>query len=106
MPAELRSKFEPLPPKIIRYRTYKQFDKEKFKTDCENYLSDINPSDLSVDGFKMLFLNALNKFAPVRKKYIRASHSRFINKWLITNKEIYVQIFSVNLKNHILRIYH
>ena len=27
----LRSKFESLPPKIISYRTFKQFNKEKFK---------------------------------------------------------------------------
>ena len=75
MLAVLRSKLESLPPKIIRYRTYKQFDEGNFKTDCENYLSDINPSDLNVDGFKMLLLNALNKFAPVRKKHLRASNS-------------------------------
>ena len=39
-------------------------------------------SDLSVDVFKMTFLNALNSFAPVRKKYLRGNHSKFVNKEL------------------------
>ena len=37
-------------------------------------------SDLSVDVFKMIFLNILNSFARVRKKYFRANHSKFVNK--------------------------
>ena len=51
----LRSKFEPLPLKIIRCRTYKQFDKEKFKTVSQNYLNEVNSNDLSVDVSKMFF---------------------------------------------------
>ena len=39
-------------------------------------------SDLSVDVFKMTFLNTLNSFAPVKKKYLRANHSKFVNKEL------------------------
>ena len=34
----------------------------------------------------MTFLNVLNKFAPLEKKYLRANHSRFVNKEL--DKEI------------------
>ena len=30
----------------------------------------------------MLFLNPLNKFAPVRKKYLRANHCKFVSKEL------------------------
>ena len=30
----------------------------------------------------MTFLNVLNKFAPLEKKYLRANHSRFVNKEL------------------------
>ena len=39
-------------------------------------------SDLSVDVFKMAFLNDLNSFAPVKKKYLRANHSKLVNKVL------------------------
>lgn len=51
----LRSKFEPLLLKIIRYRTYKQSDKEKFKTVFLKYLREVNSSDLSVEVFKCCF---------------------------------------------------
>ena len=34
----------------------------------------------------MAFLNVLNKFAPLKKKYLRANHSCFVNKEL--NKAI------------------
>ena len=30
----------------------------------------------------MRFLNVLNIFAPLKKKYLRANHSRFVNKEL------------------------
>ena len=43
-------------------------------------LNDFNTDDIAVDIFKMTFLNVLNKFAPLKKKYLRANHSRFVNK--------------------------
>ena len=47
---------------------------------------DFNTDDITVDIFKMTFLNVPNKFAPLKKKYQRANHSRFVNKEL--NKAI------------------
>ena len=41
-----------------------------------------NTDDITVAIFKMTFLNVLNKFAPVKKKYLRANLSRFVNKEL------------------------
>ena len=63
----LRSKFESLSPKIISYRTCKQINKGKYKYIFLSYLNELEMSDLSVDVFKMTFLNALNSFAPVKK---------------------------------------
>ena len=60
----LRTKFESLPPKISSYRIYKQ-NEGKFKDLFLSYLNELEISDLSVDVFKMTFLNALNSFAPV-----------------------------------------
>ena len=39
-------------------------------------------SDLSVDVFEITFLNALNSFAPVKKKYLRANNTKLVNKEL------------------------
>ena len=78
----LRSKFESLPPKIISYRTYKQFNGGKFKDLFLSYLNELEMSELSVEVFKMAFLNASNSFEPAKKKYLRANHSKFVNKEL------------------------
>ena len=43
-------------------------------------LNDFNTDDITVDIFKMTFQNVLNKFAPLKKKYVRANHSCFVNK--------------------------
>ena len=74
--------FEPLPPKIIKYRNYKNVDEGKFRCLFKKRLNDFNTDDIAVDIFKMTFLNVLNKFAPLKKKYLRANHSRFFNKEL------------------------
>ena len=75
-------KFEPLLPKVARPRTYRQFDEEKFKSVFKNYLREVNSNSLRVEVLKILFLNALNKIAPVRKKYLQVNHSRFRNEEL------------------------
>ena len=49
-------------------------------------LNDFNTDDVTMDIFKMTFLNVLNKVAPLKMKYQRANHSRFVNKEL--NKAI------------------
>ena len=82
----LRTSFEPLPPKIIKYRNYKNFDEDEFRFLFKKRLNDFNTDDITVDIFKMTFLNVLNKFAPLKKKYLRANNCRFVNKEL--NKAI------------------
>ena len=82
----MRLGLEPLPPKIIKYRNYKNFHKDKFRSLFKKRLNDFKADDTTVDIFKMTFLNVLNKFAPLKKKYLRANHSRFVNKEL--NKAI------------------
>ena len=47
-------------------------------------MNDFNADDITVGIFKMTFFNVLNKF--LKKKYLRANHSRFVNKEL--NKAI------------------
>ena len=71
-----RTSFEPLPPKIIKYRNYKNFDEDKFRILFKKRLNDFNTDDITVDIFKMTFLNVLNRFVPLKKKYLRPNHSR------------------------------
>ena len=55
---------------------------DKFRCLLQKRLNDFNTDDITVDIFKMTFLNVLNKFAPLKKKYLRANHSRFVSKKL------------------------
>ena len=78
----LWTSFEPLAPKIIKYRNYKNLDEDEFRCLFKKRLNKLNTDDITVDIFKMNFLNVLNEFAPLKKKYLRANHSRFVNKEL------------------------
>ena len=60
----LRTSFKPLPPKIIKYRNYKNFDEGKFQCLFKKRLNNFNTDDITVDILEMTFLNVLNKFAP------------------------------------------
>ena len=82
----LRTSFEPLPPKIIEYRNCKNFDEDKFRCVSKKSLNDFNRDEIIADILKMTFLNVLNKFALLKKKYLRVNHSHFVNKEL--NKAI------------------
>ena len=50
-------------------------------------MNDFNTDDITVSIFKMTFFNVLNKFASLKKKYLRANHSRFVNKELNKAKD-------------------
>ena len=39
-------------------------------------------NDLNANVFQMTYLNTLNSFAPAKKKYLCANHSKFVNKEL------------------------
>ena len=78
----LRTGFQPLSPKIIKYRNYKNFDEDEFRFLFKRRLNDFNTDGITVDVFKMTFLNVLNKFGPLEKKYLGANHSPFVNKEL------------------------
>ena len=58
----------------------KNLRKKKFKDFFLSYRNELEMSDLIVDAFKMTLLNALQNTAPVRKKYLRANLSKFVNK--------------------------
>ena len=64
----LRLKFESLLPKVISYRTYKHFNKEKVKDLFPSYPNELEMSDLSV--FKMTISNALTFSVPWTYIYV------------------------------------
>ena len=69
-------------PKVILFRSYKNFDHHRFKTDLNNELLSFDFDNGHFRDFKIIVLSILDKYAPVKKKYIRANNSSFMNKEL------------------------
>ena len=67
-------------PKLIQYRSYKNFDNQVFQRGLNSELLklDLNNSDIS--EFTEIILSMLDKRAPKKKKFIRANNSNFVTK--------------------------
>ena len=66
--------------KIIQYRNYKTFNKQLFRIELDKELAKIHLNNAELDKFHDEFLSVLNKHAPIKYKYIRASNSSYITK--------------------------
>ena len=64
----MRKSFKKYQPKIINYRSYKNFSNEKYRETLINNLSKENFIN-NDDGFQRFCLDALNKHAPRKKKH-------------------------------------
>ena len=79
----LKSHFERIAPKIINYRSYKNFQEGKFIKDLksitfENILNENSPYDTLTDKFEEL----INQHAPLKMKLVRGNQAPFMNKEL------------------------
>ena len=72
-------------PNIIRYRNYKKFNNKVFINDLEEQFSE-NNEFLNFESFKRIVDRTLDKYAPIKKRYVRANQAPFMNKRI--NKEI------------------
>ena len=75
-------------PNIVTYRNYKHFPTEAFMFDVKNSIIQMTSesNDLEFDRFKTALDKAIQRHAPIKKRYVRANQAPFINKKI--NKEI------------------
>ena len=78
----LNEKHERMPPKVIQYRNYRKFDYTIFNNNLRKQTKNLNFSELDFATIRKIFMEILDKFAPLKKKYIRANHSKFVTKEL------------------------
>ena len=76
----LRKTFQREQPKVFSYRDYKNFDNELFNSSLQNTLKEINRPDYI--KFEEVFLETLNKHAPVKQKIIRGNRAPYMTKGL------------------------
>ena len=66
-------------PKEIYYRDYKKIDQDLFRKELAEKLYGC---DSCYDTFEEIFINILNKHAPLKKKFLRANHVPYMTKTL------------------------
>ena len=74
----LKTTFPKVKPKEILYRNYKFFDKIKFESEVKNKLT--NNNSLDYVSFEQMFMDTLDKHAPLKKKIVRANHAPYVTK--------------------------
>ena len=79
-----RSTFIKLPPKTVRYRSYKTYDKQNFLHELDQKLiqGDIYKTDDSYSKLTEIMSEVLEKHAPLKTKTIRGNQAPFMNKSL------------------------
>ena len=79
-----RSTFIKLPPKSVRYRSYKTYDKQNFLHELDQKLiqGDIYKTDDSYSKLTEIMSEVLEKHAPLKTKTIRGNQAPFLNKRL------------------------
>ena len=66
--------------KEISYRNFRGFKENNFNRDLQNRLSAQSVEEYA--PFEKVFLDVLNKHAPLKKKVVRANHAPYITKTL------------------------
>ena len=68
--------FQKLKPHIVTYRNYKNFNNDRFQEDIKTCGFDTKDTN----SFKGIILSIFNKYASIKKKYIRANEAPFMTK--------------------------
>ena len=94
----LKVKREKVPPKIILYRDYKNFDSTRFFEKLQARLTNLDMNSLDFESLSKCFMELLNKVALLKTKFLRANHSKFVTK-AVSN----VVMLRTKLRNHFLK---
>ena len=78
----MKTTFMKQEPKIIYYRNFKNFINNIFRRDLIFEIDKIGPLNISCNEFENIFLDTLNKHAPLKKRYIRANNAPYMTKSL------------------------
>ena len=75
----MKTSFKTQKGKQIYYRDYKKFDNYNFKKELrESLQNNVN----NYETFEHIFLDKLEKYAPLKQKITRANHAPYMNKYL------------------------
>ena len=69
-------------PKIVNYRDYRNFRNDEFWAELNNEILKHDINDIEYQHFLNIFIEILNKHAPMKIKYLRANQGQFMTKGL------------------------
>ena len=69
-------------PKIVNYRDYSNFRNDEFRAELDNEILKHDINNIEYQHFVYIFIEILNKHAPMKIKYLRANHGKFTTKGL------------------------
>ena len=75
--------FRKLPPKVITYRNFSNYDNANFKNSLNDVLNEHESQEHLLndpDCFYKVCAEVLNRYAPQKKKYVRGNNKPFMNK--------------------------
>ena len=75
----LKTHFNKIKSSNVTYRSYKHFDLETFRNELNISLQNCDTNNMEYDQFKDIFMNTLNKYAPIKSKIIRGNNGPFMN---------------------------
>ena len=78
----LKAAFDKQKPNVVYYRDYENFRDETFRQELQTELATLDVLFTTFASFQDNFLRVLDKHAPVKKRYIRADDSPFMNRTL------------------------
>ena len=76
----LKQYFPKLKPKVVNYRDYRKFHNEEFSALLDNEILKHDISNMEYQHFFNIFIEVLNKHAPMKQKYLRANQGRFMTE--------------------------
>ena len=76
----LKQYYPKLKPKVVFHRKYKNFRNDLFRSEVKNKSSNYDINHMEYDIFLRGFFKILEKYAPMKKKYLKANHATFMTK--------------------------
>ena len=65
---------------MINYRDYRKFLNEEFRAQLDYEISKHDINNMEYQHFLNIFIEVINKHAPIKEKYLRSNQGRFITK--------------------------
>ena len=74
----LKTTFKKKPPKVVLYRSYKNYYSQNYLNDVNMSLAGIDLHQISNDEYNDLRMGVLGRHAPLKKKYVRGNDQPFM----------------------------